>query len=175
MEKLAFAGLVNADIGIAAVQAHIPDVAHEVASGVLRTRAAEMRADAPEGGHGLFPAHSLHRQAAQQEEPPALQQFAPEPGELRTKHRQREHFPVHLDQGPVDGVDRALDFLDLGIGEAKLPSAPGAHLRAAPGCRAVEDFWRNCRHAMLIRSISLPETIPPMLPPESMAPERPAP
>ena len=79
MESLAGVGLVDADIGILRIEPKIANVTQHVALGVLRTGAAEMRAEAEERRRRRAQAPALDRQAAHQQEAAAAQDFVAHP------------------------------------------------------------------------------------------------
>ena len=72
MEGLAGIGLVDAHVGILRIEPEILHVAQHMALGILRSGAAEMRAQPEEGGCRLAHAPALDRQAAQQQEAAAV-------------------------------------------------------------------------------------------------------
>ena len=79
MEGLALVRLVDAHVGIVRGEAEILDMAQHVALAVLRARAAEMGAEAIEGGRRFAHRPALDRQAAQQQEAAAVQHLVLDP------------------------------------------------------------------------------------------------
>ncbi len=79
MIGLSLVRLIDAHVGIVHVEPEILDVAQHMALAVLRASAAEMGAETVEGGRRFAHRPALDRQAAQQQEAPAVQHFALDP------------------------------------------------------------------------------------------------
>ena len=75
VEVLALRRLVDAHVGVVGVVAEVAHVAEDVALGVLRERAAEVRADAPVDGRGLGDRVASDGHAAEQGEAAAVEQL----------------------------------------------------------------------------------------------------
>src|SRR5262249_57823565 len=75
MIGLALAGLIDANTGIKAGQAGIPDMAENMTLGVLRAQAPQMSANPQKGNRGFVLAPSSYWQSADQHEPSSIQDF----------------------------------------------------------------------------------------------------
>jgi hypothetical protein len=132
---LALAGLVDADVGVVALQAEVADVAQHMPLGILRAGAAEMGPQAEEGGRRLAHRPALDRQATQQGEAAAVQHRAPDRRQARAEARQREVLAADRGDVALRGGEAPGGRVDLGHlarVQYRQPGGVAGHLRPVP-------------------------------------------
>ena len=108
------AGLVVAHLRVVDVEPEVLDVAEQVALGVLRARAPEVRADAHVGDRLLLARVALHRKAAQHGEAAPFEQFVEDRGERLAERGQRKARRRYVRERRAARLERAHRCIQLG-------------------------------------------------------------
>jgi hypothetical protein len=178
-EILAFRCGVAAQMGVRRAQAfsQVVNMVEQMPLRVLRSGAAEIRADAPIGHSAVGDRPIFYRQAAQERKAAAIEHLGAQPVEHRAERRQREVRAADVGQVEPARLNRPHRSVELGNLRRRQAVRPLclslAHLDASPGrwafdqqprrhgSRRVHDpvLWRG--HGLTSCNSSLrPKTVP---------------
>jgi hypothetical protein len=128
-------GLVVAHLRIADIEAEVLHMAEQVALGILRSGAAEPRADAQVCRGLLLPRPCFDRQAAQHEEAAPFEELREDPPQDRAECGERKACWRERFEGPAareEAAHRGLDFRHLTGGEVSNPVGARGEIAPAP-------------------------------------------